>query len=203
MNVTVCELIGPTPWIPGRRDRARGVAVIRAIEAQDLVAAGMDTRHLDRILDRVSTTIGEEDFVVCARSDACASSALHCDFSDPLCRLTTDVIGDLWRHCGQDCCLILDRFDDLWMLEADIGEDQLAREVEILLSVEIPEVGTCSSGNGKWSDLRLCRPGVEDVSAIESEDLFAALGICRDWVGQVGTGVGGRHVPNLLVGPGE
>ena len=65
VDVPIGELIRPTTWIPGRSDRTRGVAVIGTIEAEDLVTTSVDTCHLDRVLDCIGATIGEEDLVMC------------------------------------------------------------------------------------------------------------------------------------------
>jgi hypothetical protein len=87
-------------------------------------------------------------------------------------------------------------------LETDIGKYQLTREIQILLSIEVPEIGTRATCDRQWRDLTLSRPGVEDMGAIEFEDFLATLRIGRDRVRKVGLGrvrgsFSALHAPNL------
>src|SRR5512132_3335165 len=47
------RLGGPAPRVAGERDRPRGRAVVRAVARDDLVAAGVPTGKLDRVLVRL------------------------------------------------------------------------------------------------------------------------------------------------------
>src|SRR6187397_1459878 len=49
-----------TPGIPGSRDRAAGRAVVRAVARDDLVAARVPARELDRVLVRLGAPVREE-----------------------------------------------------------------------------------------------------------------------------------------------
>ena len=59
----------PSPRIAGERDRAGGRAVIRAVARQDLVAAGVPARRLDRVLVGLGAAVGEEEAVDVAGRD--------------------------------------------------------------------------------------------------------------------------------------
>ena len=79
----------------------------------------------------------------------------------------------------QQCCLILNRLDDLGVLVADIDVDQLRGEVEELVAVVIPEVAALGGRNAHRLQGLLSTPGMEDVFAIHVVDGLAVGGICR------------------------
>ncbi len=48
----VAVVVGPAPRVAGEVDRGVGAAVVRAVAGEHLVAAGVQTRHAHRVLDR-------------------------------------------------------------------------------------------------------------------------------------------------------
>ena len=79
--------------------------------------------------------------------------------------------------------LRLDRRDELGMLMADVDVDQLRREVEVALAVEVPDVAALGAGDRHGVDLVLHRPGVEDVLLRVLDDLRPEVRIRRDGSG--------------------
>ena len=63
VHVTERELVGPAAGVTGGVDGGTGIAVVTAVETQDLVSAGVNPGHPHRILGSISATVGEEDFV--------------------------------------------------------------------------------------------------------------------------------------------
>jgi len=71
-------------------------------------------------------------------------------------------------RCGrsQDVGLLLDCFDDFWVLVTDVGEHQLTGEIQILLSIEIPEIGAFPARDRQGRNRALSRPRMEYVRLI-------------------------------------
>ena len=145
MHDVVRVLVGPAPWLAREVDGETGVAVVRAVERHHLAAAGVQPRHADRVLVGVGAAVGEEDLV----------HAVGREVDDALRGLAARRVGVLRRDRSQRGRLVLDRLDDLRVLVADVDVHELAREVEVLLAIEIPEVTTFSPCNRKWCDLCL------------------------------------------------
>ena len=160
-------LIGPATWITRRLDRRTRVAVVAAIGRQHLVLVRVQARHADRILNRIGTTVGEEHFLV-ARTRS---------INDALRGLAPHDIGMLRRHRREPTRLLLDGFDHLRVLMADVDVDELAGEVQVAVAVVVPEVAPLRGRNRQRLDLRLRTPGVEDVRTVEVVDALALGGI--------------------------
>ena len=61
VHVPARVLVGHAAPVARRDDRRAGVAVVRAVGREDLVAAGVQARHADGVLVRVGAAVGEED----------------------------------------------------------------------------------------------------------------------------------------------
>ena len=157
-------LVRPTTWITSCRYSGGGVAVIATVEREHLVLTGVQASHTNRVFDSICATIGEEDLVHMRCGALCNQLGSLC--ARIICMLRSDSC-----EFGS---LILNRFNDLGMLEADVGEYQLAGEIQVLVALVIPEVTTFSPSHRHWADLGLGRPRVENVSAIKVKDLFTA-----------------------------
>ena len=70
--------------------------------------------------------------------------------------------GDRAQHVG----LLLDGRDELGVLVADVGVDELAGEVEVAVALVVPEPRALGAGDDQRVERRLRRPGVEDVGPI-------------------------------------
>ena len=57
--------------------------------------------------------------------------------------------------------------NDFRMLVADVGENQLRREIEQPIPLAVPDVGAVRGDDGHGLDLCLGRPRVEDVPAVK------------------------------------
>ena len=119
--------------------------MIRTVERKYFRATGMDARHANRIFYCISTTVGEEDFV----------QMITRAFRDALGRFAAGFVCMLRRNSGEQSCLILDGCNNLGMLETDIRENQLGREVEEAITVVIPEVGALPTSYWQWRDSAL------------------------------------------------
>ena len=85
------ELVRPPPRVAGGGDRRPGVAVVGAVEAEHLAAAGVQPGHPDRVLVRVGAAVGEEHLLQAVRGQR----------RDPGGRLAPHVVGVLRRDRGQ------------------------------------------------------------------------------------------------------
>ena len=175
----------PAAGIAGEVDRERGATVVAAIAREDLGTCRVEASHAHRVLDRLGPPIGEEH----------VAEALWCPLGDEASRLAADVVGVLRSDGAEATGLLLDGGHDRRVLMADVGVDQLARDVEVLVPVVVVDVAALSSGDDQGVERRLGRPGVEDVAPIVSED----GGLC----GGIGDGLHGvtvchqhRHVPH-------
>ena len=167
VHVAVGVLVGPAAGVAGRGHRGAGVAVVAAVEAEHLVLAGVDASHPDRVLVGVGAAVGEEDLVEAGRGQ----------LGDALGGLAADVVGVLRRDRRELGGLLLDRGDDLRVLVTDVDVDQLAGEVEVAGAVVVPDVGPLGPGDGQRVERGLGAPRVEDVRAVEGDDLGTAGGV--------------------------
>ena len=140
---------GPAARVAGQRRSSRRCR--RGSEryvGHHLVAAGVDARHAHGVLGRLGAAVGEEHHVEVARArarpPAAASSARF-------------VVGVLRRDRAEQVGLLLDRRDHLRVLVADVGVDELRREVEVALAVVVPEPrrprrrATASGASAPWA----------------------------------------------------
>ena len=154
---------GNAAGVAGQVDRGLGAAVVRAVPGEHLAAAGVQTGHPDRMLDGVGAGVGEEHMVQIARGA----------LGDQPGGLGPRVVDELRGDGAQLGRLLGDRGDHLGVLMADVGEDQLPGVVEQPVAVAVPHVGALGRQHGHRLDLRLGRPGVEDVLAVELVGAFA------------------------------
>ena len=149
-------VVGPTPRLScqvGGRCRA---PVVRAVPGHELDPARVEPGHAGRVLDRLRTVAGEEDLV----------HALGGELADQAGSLVAHAVGVQRAHRAQPIRLCLDGSDDLRVLVADVGVDELAGEVEIALAAVVEDVGALGARDDHRLDQRLRRPRVEHVSRI-------------------------------------
>ena len=115
------------PWSLGQRRgspvtlTARcGAAVVAAVGRRAPCAAGVQAGHPDRVLVRLGAAVGEEHPVQVA----------GVQLGDQAGGLGARVVGVLRGDRAELCRLLLDRRDDLRVLVADVGVDQLRGEVQ-------------------------------------------------------------------------
>ena len=148
--------VRPTTWITSRGYRGGGVAVIAAIERQNFVFTGVQTRHANRVFVCIGTAISKENLV------EVSTSAI----GDQLGSFRTSIVSVLRSNRGEFGGLILNCLHNFWMLETDIGKYQLAREIQILVALVIPEITSQPPSNWHRANQPLGRPGVKHVGAI-------------------------------------
>ena len=151
VQVTASIFVGDSAPIARRDDGRPRVAVIRAIERDDLVAARVDSSHTNRVFDRIGATVGEEHLVKVRGG------------------VVEDFLGGESAHVvrvgrcngGEDIGLRLYCLDDLGVLVSDVDVDEHAREVEVRVSLVIPDLAAFTAGDHKRRERRLSRPRVE------------------------------------------
>ena len=111
--------------------------MVRAIGGEHLRAPGVQPCHSNRVLDRVGTTVRKKNLIQLGT----------CTICDPLRGLAPGFDGMLRCHRRQNCGLSLDRRNHLWVLESDIGENQLRSEIKKPIAIKIPEVGAKTPGH--------------------------------------------------------
>ena len=134
--------------------------MVRAVERHNLVAACVNTRHANRIFNRICTAIGEENFAEVFWSVG----------KNLLGSKSTHVIGVGRCNRGQHISLSLNGLNDFRVLVSDVDVDQHAREIEVFISFVIPDFRAFSSRNNKGVKGCLCGPGMEYVGGIFSSD---------------------------------
>ncbi len=155
--------LGPPPArVTGQRDRPGGRAVVAAVGRQHLVPAGVQPRHPHRVLVGVRPAVGEEHLVQGAGRQVGQQPR----------RLRAHVVGERRGHRAQAPGVLLDRRDQPRVLVADVDVDQLRGEVEVLGPCVVPEVRAERRRDRQRVDLRLGRPGVEDVGAVVAAHLL-------------------------------
>ena len=179
------RLGGPAAWIARRRDRARGRAVVGAVARHDLVPSRKPARELDRVLVRLGAAVREERHRQVARRHL---------------REEPRQLGALLvRHHRPDRAepvrLLLDRGDHLRVLVPERDVDELGREVEVALAVEVPEVAALGACNRDRVDRGAHRPGVEDVARVVALD---AVGVGDGHYCGNSDGIGSGGVPMTI-----
>jgi hypothetical protein len=129
----------------------------------------VQARHAHGVLDGLGAAVGEED----------VREALGRPVDDEASRLGAHVVGVLGRHRAQPRGLLLDRGDDAWVLVADVGVDELRREVEVAPAVVVPDVRAAAACYHHRRQLRLRGPRVEDMGTVEAVDAPALVGVGR------------------------
>ena len=140
--------------------------VIAAIPGDDLVASGDQARHPDGVLVGVGAAIGEEHLV----------EALGRAVEDQLGCPGPSLIGVRRSDGRQLLHLLDDAGDDLGVLVPEVGEDELAGEVEVALAVVVPDGAALTAGDGERGKRALGRPGVEDPGSVSGGDVW------RSWL---------------------
>ncbi len=156
-DAAVAVVVGPAPRVTGQVDRGVRAAVVRAVPAQHLVPAGMQTRHAERVLVGVGTAVGEEDLV------QLAGGALR----DQSRGLGAGVVRVLGSDRAQRGGLGLDGCHHTRVLVTDVGVDQLRGEVQQAISVAVPDVRAARRDDRHRCDLGLGRPRMEHVRPVE------------------------------------
>ena len=157
---------GPPAGLAGERDRAGGGPVIAAVGGEDLVPAGVHPGHPQRVLVGLGAAVGEEDL------GQVAGGAL----GDHPGGLRAHVVGGGRRDGGQARGLLLDGGDHPRVLVPDVDVHQLAGEVEIPPPGVVGDVAAAGRHDHRRVDLRLGRPGVEDVGAVVAAGLLVRHG---------------------------
>ena len=170
VHVSVGELVGPATRVAGGVDGGAGVAVIAAVEAQDLVFAGVQTGHADRVLRSIGAAVGEEHLVV----------ARWGDFTDRLGGAAAHQRCVLRCQGGLDRGLLLDGRHHGGVLVADVEVDQLAGEVEERVAFEVPQTTARAGLEHQGFEGALRAPRVEDVGAVEVERFGVARHVVRN-----------------------
>src|SRR5215207_3030805 len=136
--------------------------MIRAIPRQDFMSSRVEASNFNRVLVRFRPTEREKGFFQIARGD--------------LRQFLSEQSPWFGRHAGtgkrQFRSLILDRLDHFWMLVSDIGVDQLGCEIEIALSIRIPEVNSLRLYHRNRIHLPLIGPGIKRIFLVEIDNFF-------------------------------
>ena len=104
--------------------------MVTAVRREDLVAPGVQARHAHRVLDRFGPTVGEEDL------GGAVKGVIQNQLGGAIARLVA-VLG---RDRAQHARLLLDGAHHRGVLVADVGVDQLGREVQIGGVVNVSDV---------------------------------------------------------------
>ena len=72
--------------------------------------------------------------------------------------------------CRELRCLLLDGLDDPRMLVADVHVDELAREVEVAATIDVPDLASATTGKRQRSKGARRGPGVEDARSVALAD---------------------------------
>ena len=168
-----------TPGIPGSAGQPRvarqrggpcGRAVVGAIARDHLLPPGIPARELDRALVRLRTPLVKN---VRVRSPGVTSvsraSFLRASFAN----------FGLIVHSRS--ALLLDRGHETGVLVPDVQADRLGAEVEVVLAVVVPETTAPAAGHGDRVELRLNRPGVENMGAVGRADLLPVSTRANGW----------------------
>jgi hypothetical protein len=116
--------------------------------------------ELDRVLVRLGAAVGEERH----------GQVAGCDVRQQARELGPRLVRHRRPDRRQLVGLFLYRRDDLGVLVADRNVDELRGEVEVPVSVVVPEIAALSAGHGERRDLVLHRPRVQDVLLVELLD---------------------------------
>ena len=114
-----------------------GAAVIRAVATEHLGSASVKPGHTHRVFYGLGSTIGEKHVV---KSIRCVTT------DEPSC-LTTHVVGVLGGNRAESISLVFDGRDHARVLVANVGVDELRREIEKAVAVVVIDVGALSSRN--------------------------------------------------------
>lgn len=151
-------VIRPSTRVSGHVDRSRCTAVVRAVGGQHLVSTGDLPRHSNSVFVGVCPTVREEDAIEIA----------GCALRNQAGGLAPHIVGVLRSDGAHPCGLFLDRRDNPRMLVPDVGVDELARKVEVPLSVAVPHVRTLRLDNDHGVQLVLRGPRMEDMLTVEA-----------------------------------
>ena len=167
MHVRPCVLVGHAAPVAGRHHCGAGVAVVRAVGREHLVAAGGEPRHPDRVLVRVGSAVREEHL-------AEMSAGL---LDDALRRLAACEVAERGADRRKLIGLGLDPVDDRWMLVPHVGVDEHAREVEEPVAVVVPDLAAETASDHERIERALRRPRVEHVRTVEVVGELAVGGV--------------------------
>ena len=168
VHVAAREFVWDSAPVAGRHDRCTGVAMVRAISGENLVATGVQPRHPDRVLDRIRTTVGEEDLI----------ERVWRTVDDAFRSLASGEVSRRRCYRRQRPDLLDDRLRDGRMLVADIDVHQLAREIQIGAARVVPHPRTQPAGDHKRLEGTLRGPGVEHECSVEVDRALVELHRC-------------------------
>ena len=114
------------------------------------------------VLVGVGAAIGEEHLV----------EALGRAVEDQLGCLGPSLMACAGADGRQPLHLLDDAGDDLGVLVPEVGEDELAGEVEVALAVVVPDGAALTAGDGERGKRALGRPGVEDPGSVGGGDVL-------------------------------
>ena len=137
------RLVGPAARVAGEGHRPEGRAVVRAVAGEDLVAAGVMPRELDRVLVRLGAAEREEELVEVAGHDLGQLRA------EP----PADLRGEDRNGVLELRRLLVDRLDHPRVPVADVHAHQLAVEVEEPLALGRAEADALGPSMGIGSSL--------------------------------------------------
>ena len=149
-------LIRDASPVASRHDGRPGVAVVRAVERDHLVASGVDARHTDGVFVGVSSTIREEDLVELLRSVR----------QNLLRRQRAHVVRVCRSHGGQNIRLGLNRRNHLGVLVPDVDVHQHAREVEVGIAFVVPDATAETARNDERRERALSRPRMKHAAHV-------------------------------------
>ena len=153
----IAEVVPPPARIAGDVDRRLRAPVVRAVAGEDLVPAGVEAGHADRVLVGVGPAVGEEDVVEAGRGA----------LGDEARGLRPGGVGVGGADRAEQIGLVLDCLDDLGMLVADVRVDELGGEVEQRPALAVIDVRARRAGDGHRVERPLSRPRMEDVGPVE------------------------------------
>ncbi len=122
--------------------------MIAAVGGEDLVATGKQSGCANRVLIGVGTAVGEEHL----------AERGSCFFQHPLGRFTADqyrVLGCDGSECFR---LVFNGLDHFGVRVANVGVDQLAREIKKALAVVVEDFAPARPRNNQRVQSSLCGP---------------------------------------------
>ena len=139
VNVSARILVGDSAPVTRRDDRRTRVAVVRAVERDDLVAAGVNPRHTNGVFDGVGTAVGEEHLFELLRRVG----------ENLLGRERAHVVRVGRGNRREDVGLRVNCLNDLRVLMPDVDVDEHAREIQVSVAVVIPHFAALAARNNE------------------------------------------------------
>ena len=122
--------------------------MIAAIAREHLRSSCVEPGHAHGMLDSLGAAVREED----------VGEGFWRSFGDETSGLAADVVGVLRGDGAEAVGLGLDRLDHRRVLVADVGVDQLARQIEELVAVVVVDIAARCPGDRHRRDEGLGGP---------------------------------------------